>query len=423
MENKVLYITPKPRGLDSKAKKQEGFITTFKKNFDLYGKGDKLLMLIVAVLLLFSLLAVFSSTMSQDPLGMVKKQGLSMLIGFCMILLVRLVPDEWFTNIFLLNVLNFLTMVLIFYATYFGQEGGGASSWINVYGYNFQPSELFKVMVVLTCSRLIIYFKRTYLIALEKSSFWNVKFPFILMVLSGFFIFKQPDYGTLALIIFCAYSPFMIFYLSKKKNLLSIVSFMTFLIALYFFSKYFADDFVASGSHLFERLGSFIDPFKYQHGTGYQVIQSYKAIANGGLFGVGLGQGVVKEMLPAAHTDFVLSVIAEETGLLGVTVVILTLLGLVFYLLRTAGMMSKLFHRICITGFAILLFTQTFVNIGGLTSLIPLTGVTLPFISYGGTSMVANLLMIGIVQKFISEEARMKQTTSLSKVSNLKGGR
>ncbi|MGF3072367.1 FtsW/RodA/SpoVE family cell cycle protein [Facklamia sp. P12934] len=423
MENKVFHITPKTREVDSKEMNKERFITSFKKKFDLYGKGDKLLSLIVIVLLLFSMLAVFSSTMSQDPLAMVKKQALSILIGFCMILLVRLVPNGWFSNIFLINILNFLTMVLIFYATFFGQEGGGASSWINIGGYNFQPSELFKIAMVLTCSRLAVYFKRTYLIALEKSSFWYIILPFGLMIISAMFVLIQPDVGTTVLIGFCAYSLFMIFNLSRKKNILSLLFFIVVTIVIYIVSIYFADYFVGTGRHFFERLGSFIDPFKYQHGTGYQVIQSYKAIANGGLFGVGLGQGVIKEMLPAAHTDFILSVIAEETGLLGVSAVILTLLGLVFYLLRTASMMSKLFHRICITGFAILIFTQTFVNIGGLTSLIPLTGVTLPFISYGGTSMVVNLIIIGIVQKFISEEARMRQTTNRSKVSNLKGGR
>ncbi|MGX7109407.1 FtsW/RodA/SpoVE family cell cycle protein [Facklamia miroungae] len=421
MENKVYHLAPFQDESEPGTKKRGSFISSIKNNFQLYSKGDKILMIIVFALLLVSLLAVFSSTMSQDPLGMLKKQGISILLGFCLVLFIRIIPNGWFTNIFLINSLNFLTMVLIFYATFFGQEGGGASSWINLAGFNFQPSELFKVAMVITCSRLIIHFRRTYLIALEKSSFWYVILPFVLMVISGALIFKQPDIGTTALIIFCAYSLFMMFYFDKKKNIISLMGFILFAVALYLFSKYFADDLIDSGRHIFERLGSFINPFNYQHGIGYQVIQSYKAIANGGLLGVGLGQGVVKEMLPAAHTDFILSVIAEETGLLGASVVIILLLGLGFYLLQLASRMTKLFHRICITGFAILLFVQTFVNIGGLTSLIPLTGVTLPFVSYGGTSMMVNLLMIGIIQKFVSEEARMQEKRSFE-TSKMKGG-
>ena len=142
--------------------------------------------------------------------------------------------------------------------------------------------------------------------------------------------------------------------------------------------------------------------------AGYQLVTAYIAICRGCLFGRGIGHSLTKqEGLPAGHTDYILAVIGEESGLVGLVVVVLLLSALIFLCFRWAAKSQDTFRRAVFTGIGCLLLVQTTLNIGGVSGLVPLTGVTLPFVSYGGTSMVLTMMLVGVLQVRIIEEKRV----------------
>ncbi len=146
------------------------------------------------------------------------------------------------------------------------------------------------------------------------------------------------------------------------------------------------------------RIYSFLDPFAYPQKEGYQLINSYFAIANGGLKGLGLGQGIQKYgYLPEAHTDFIMAVIAEELGLFGVSFVLLLLSFIVLRGFLIARRCQDAFGSLLAIGISTMIGIQSFVNLGGISGLIPLTGVTLPFVSYGGSSLVLLMMCAGVL--------------------------
>ncbi|WDU83559.1 FtsW/RodA/SpoVE family cell cycle protein [Caloramator sp. Dgby_cultured_2] len=153
--------------------------------------------------------------------------------------------------------------------------------------------------------------------------------------------------------------------------------------------------------HVKRRVNIWLDPWKDKYGAGYQICQSLIAIASGGLFGTGLAGGH-PEVIPEVHTDFIFSAISEEFGLLGAIALLILYLLLIYRMLRTALYAKDDFSRLVAVGIASMFAFQVFVIVGGVTKMIPLTGITLPFVSYGGSSMTISFLSIGILQK-ISE--------------------
>lgn len=391
--------------------KNKSFIRTIIQNSrQLFVFGNSVITLTVLALLIISLLMVFSGTLFDQPFDYFKRQLIAIGIGIVFYTGVRILPNKWFSNISFMNLVLLVITLIIAYTSFFGTTGGGATSWLNMGSLNFQPSEVFKVAVVLVIGRIISQTSRNFFLKRELPPKWQYSFPVAMMVVSLFLIIYQPDFGMAILIVLTAFFMAMIFLFTSRMNLMVYgVLIFLYLIGI-FVSTTFAESLVASGWHPFERLGSFANPFAFARSDGFQVISGYLAFSRGGLFGVGLGRGEIKGVLPAAHTDFILAVIAEELGLMGVLLVMALLFGLIFYIFRLAASMNIRFHRVVLTGFGILLFLQTIINIGGVSGLIPLTGVTLPFLSYGGSSMIVNIMIIGIIQKFIAEEKRMRQT-------------
>ena len=155
------------------------------------------------------------------------------------------------------------------------------------------------------------------------------------------------------------------------------------------------------------RLGSFVNPFNDAKKAGFQLIGAYLAFSRGDWFGVGIGQGITKQTdLPAGHTDFILAVVGEELGLIGVIVLLGLIFAMIIRILVWAYRSQDYFRRSVLSGMGILFLLQVLINVGGIAGLIPLTGVTLPFVSYGGSSMMVSVLAIGIVQIFIMAEKR-----------------
>jgi cell division protein FtsW len=157
------------------------------------------------------------------------------------------------------------------------------------------------------------------------------------------------------------------------------------------------------------RLVTFLDPWKYLNTGGAQVVQSYYAIARGGLFGAGLGQSIAKTgYLPEANTDFIMPVIAEEIGAIGVLVIFIILAVLLYRIIRIGQNSKDLFGRYVVYGVAGLLFLQAIVNFGGISGALPITGVVFPFISYGGSSFLTYSIGIGLVMNVAGVNVRQR---------------
>lgn len=368
---------------------------------------DKSVILITTILVVIGLLSVFSASMYINPSGFITTQIISVIIGILIILLMIIIPYEFFENIwFIMGVMGLLVVILI-YVLLTQDSIFGAASWFWVFGFSFQPSEFVKVVSILIVSWLIKYSERELILSKQNLPSWINKLAIGLLISSVGLIILQPDIG---MVIIIGGTWGLIFLLTKGSLKMNIIAYSTLLIGyllLTIVGRQFGDWLVSQDFHMFERLASFIDPFRYSSDSGYQIIQGLMAFSRGGLFGMGLGQGVSKQgILPVIESDYILANIGEELGLLGVLVVISLLFSLIVILYQRAASSSDIYRKSILIGVASLLLIQSLINIGGVVSVLPLTGVTLPFISYGGTSMIAMLSSIGLALRMIIEDRK-----------------
>lgn len=281
---------------------------------------------------------------------------------------------------FYLSVVFLLVLVL-----FFGETIRGTTGWFSFGGFSLQPVEFAKIGLILMLAYVAANFGRRF----EKPLFFIGTGVMAMLMIA--LVLLQPDLGSAILLGLIWFG--LMWLVGARK---------IYLLLLVFFLAAFS---VVAWSYLLapyqkERLLTFVDPSRDPLGSGYNTIQSTIAVGSGGAFGRGLGFGSQSQLrfLPATQTDFVFSVIGEELGLSGV-VVVLALYGLLFYrLLIIARSTKDDFVALTACGTAILFFSQFFINIGANIGLLPVTGVTLPFVSYGGSSLIASLLLIGIVE-------------------------
>lgn len=279
----------------------------------------------------------------------------------------------------------FVALLLLVGVLLFGQTIRGTTGWFRFFGFSFQPVELAKVALILILGRLVYKNARR---------FDSFKFLFSSVALTGFLcglIMLQPDLGS-TLILFGVW--FSIIFLTGIKKRY-IFGFLLFALLIAVFAWFFL-----LKDYQKERILTFTNPERDPLGTGYNVTQSIIAIGAGQFFGRGLGQGSQSQLhfVPEAQTDFIVAVIGEELGFLGLLFV-LFLYGVIIYrLVRIAERARDDFSAYTVLGIASLFFLHLVVNLGGAIGLLPVTGVTLPFVSYGGSSLMVNLLLIGIAE-------------------------
>lgn len=353
--------------------------------------------LIIAVMLLslFGLVMVYSASMITAVVRFhttsdyfFKKQTWAWMIGACMFVLTAFVPYKHYARKKFLQFVFFVMPLPLIYVLLFGHTANNATSWIKLGPVNVQPAEFAKIGLIVYLSGVLAN-KQKKLIASPQEAL----FPIYYMLFICLLIFLQPDAGTmliiaaicLTIILSSATSKWL---LIKQGVLFGIV----FLLSLPFiYDKVFTEVRKA-------RLYSFLDPFAYAQKEGYQLINSYFAIANGGLKGLGLGQGIQKYgYLPEAHTDFIMAVIAEELGLFGVSFVLILLSFIVLRGFVIARRCPDAFGSLLAIGISAMIGIQAFINLGGVTGIIPLTGVPLPFVSYGGSSLVLLMMSVGVL--------------------------
>lgn len=341
--------------------------------------GDSYIFLIVSMLMSIGIIIIYRI----DP-----KLGLKQLIWTIIGVTIFFMTYYSLKNI--KNLKNYLPyyiiMVYILFAMTFllGSRIYGAKNWIRLGPISFQPAEISKLLIIFISASF--YSNKKYS-EVKFASYYlmGIMYSFILL------LFLQKDLG-MSLLFYAVYTGLQLIYEEKRLLIYGNLGLFT----MGGISSYFIFD------HVKVRFQSWINPWKYIEKQGYQITQSLFAVAEGGFFGKGLGLGH-PEFIPAVHTDFIFSAICEEMGILtGIGIIMLFLL-LVYRGFKISLQQKDKFYRILALGVSIILGTQSFIILGGVLKVIPLTGITLPFVSYGGSSMVSGFIALGILQ-LCSEE-------------------
>ncbi|MED0939060.1 FtsW/RodA/SpoVE family cell cycle protein [Bacillus mobilis] len=325
-----------------------------------------------------------------------KKQLVALAIGTVMLVIVVIIPYKLWREKMVLVAMGLGSLALLTAALVFGQVINGAKGWI----LGIQPAEFVKITVIIT---LATFFAKKQ--ERQTPFFQGIIPPLFVVGGSMALILFQNDLGTDILI---GGTVLIMFFCSGVNVNLWIKRFLltsvVWIPALYFIGNYKLSDYQKA------RFSVFLDPFSDPQKDGFQLINSFIGIASGGLNGRGLGNSIQKYgYLPEPQTDFIMAIISEELGFIGVAIILICLLLIIIRSFRVAQKCKDPFGSLVTIGIASLLGIQTFVNVGGMSGLIPLTGVPLPFISYGGSSLLANLISMGILLNIASHVKRQEK--------------
>ncbi len=348
----------------------------------------------LGIIMIYSSSSIAAAEKFNDGAYFLKKQFLFGTCGIiCMLIMMRIPYSRLKQLAYPLWLASILMLVAVLMPG-IGTEVGGAVRWLRFGPFSFQPSELAKLALVI----LIAY-------SLEKKDIDKLK-CFSIGILPHLIIFVpvcalivlQPDFGTSMMLM--AFMLVMLFASGVSKP---------YLIGLGIIAGGAAGGLIACKGYRYERLLAFLNPWEHASGAGFQIVQSFLAFGSGGLLGTGLGRGTQKlYYLPEPHTDFILSVIGEELGFMGVVLVICLFAAVMVCGLIIALKAEDMFGSILALGIVTLLGLQTAINMGVVMGLLPTKGMPLPFVSYGGTSLLINLIFMGILLS-ISEQCSLTQ--------------
>ena len=348
---------------------------------------DWLLFFSTFLLCLLGMAAVYSVGLSRGPAeGYFRKQLIALSIG-----LVGLFVASWMQpNFFKLSSkpLYFFSLFLMAAVLVLGKTIRGTRGWFVLGGFSFQPVELAKAALIFILAYSISNFGRRF----ERPLYFFGTL-FITLTAIGLTM-MQPDLGSAVLLGTIWFS--MMFLTSARKwYIFSFVGLgVLFSVMAWFFLLH---------PYQKDRVLTFLDPNHDPLGAGYNTTQSIIAVGSGKFFGKGLGFGSQSQLrfLPEAQTDFVFSVIGEEMGFAGVTVMLFLFVVMLWRLLVLADKSDDDFASVVVSGIAVLISSQLFINVGANLGLLPVTGVTLPFVSYGGSSLIINLVLIGVAESMV----------------------
>ena len=353
-----------------------------KKTPDFIIVAVTLILLTVGMIMVYSASAAWASYKFQDSFFFAKRQLLFAGLGVvAMFIIMRI--DYWiwrdYSKIILLVCFLFLILVLI---PGIGLVRGGARSWIGVGAFSIQPSEFMKFAMIVFLSKFLSERQKTI------TSFKKGLAPSLGIVFLAFgMIMLQPDLGTgtvmvgtCVIMIFAAGARVAHFMMLGGVGIAGFIAL------------------IASAPYRIKRITSYLDPWSDPLGSGFQIIQSLYAIGPGGLFGLGLGQSRQKFFyLPEPQTDFIFAILSEELGFIGGSFVLLLFSLLLWRGIRVALGAPDLYGTFLAVGIVAMIAIQVMINIGVVTGLIPVTGITLPFLSYGGSSLTLMLAAVGVL--------------------------
>ncbi len=374
------------------------------KYLDYYIFIPYLVLSIIGILMVYSASSYIAISQYDDSQRYFIRQAFFVILGLVTSMFVFLFKYKLLKNKRFLVIASGLIAVLLIYLFFFGKVTNGAKGWIFILGFGFQPAEFAKIVVIWYFA-YIFSKKQNQLVHNFKET---VTPPLTLFGFYLLLILLQPDVGGAAILLVTGTIMILASGVSTKLaatvgalgialigGILALVR--TFGMSLPLIEKYQYDRFLA-----------FWDPFAVSESAGLQLVNSYYALRRGGLFGVGIGESIQKTgYLPEPYTDFIMSIIGEEMGFVGILVII-ALFGLLILRIYLVGIRAKdSFGSLLCIGIATMLLVQGLVNLGGVIGLMPITGVTFPFISYGGSSTIVLTISIGLVLNVSAADKRI----------------
>ena len=342
---------------------------------------DYIMLLCILILGIISSFAMYS-TDGGELLYHSESHIIRFVVFFAMMILISFVNIKtWHTFGYLFYL---VVLTLLIWASLFGITASGSQRWINLYFINLQPSELMKIAIIIFFAK---YYHRIQLSNVNRIK--NIAIPILILFIPIALVTSQPDLGTAILI---ALSGIIVLWLVGVNIKYFFYSSLIFVI-----SAPFAISFLKPYQKL--RILTFFDPDKDPLGAGYQIIQSKIAVGSGGLTGKGFLKGTqgYLEFLPEKHTDFIFTLFSEEFGFLGSIFLLLVYAILIFRILRIGALSRSFFGKFFCYGFGSAIFIYITVNMAMVLGLLPIVGSPLPIMSYGGSSMLATMIGLGIV--------------------------
>jgi len=404
-------------------------------NKELFRNMDYQLALTTVALIVIGIVMIYSaSTSEQFETGDIWQRQLVWAI-FSVAAMLAIIPVQQKYFYIFAYFLYGIGIVLLIATHFFGTMGGGSERWLTLGLFRFQPSEFMKVSTVLALARYLSYKQNM------PTTYGKCIIPTLIVLVPMVIVYKQPDLGTslvfagllLPMLFWAGLDTLRMFFVVAPAisavftapfipmfNPVAWVLFMFVVIAALLYARY---SFSAMGlvlganilagiatpivfNHLSpyqqKRITTVFNPEADPQGSGYQITNSMTAIGSGGFFGKGFGEGRYTELgyLPRAHTDFIFSVVGEELGFLGALAVLALFFYLIVRIIMIATEVKSRFTSMAAIGFATVFAFHVFINIGMVVGIMPVTGLPLPFLSYGGSSCLTNAIMIGLLLNF-----------------------
>lgn len=351
-----------------------------------------LALIVVGLIMVFSSSGILASEKYDQPFHFLIHQIIGAALGLFIIFLIVSIRKSFYQNSLFIYGLLLISLVLLALCL-FMPAIGNTNRWVQFSGLRFQPSELAKISLILFLSFYLDRKKD------KLADFRTLIFPLSLLFVFLLLIIKEPDYGT-AFLIMVICSILLFIGRVKLKHFLILGAISSALFAFYLFQA----------DYRMTRILAFLSPAEDPQGSGFQIIQSKLAVGSGGLFGVSLGESIQKlYFLPCAHTDYIYAIVGEEFGLIG-TIAILFLFSVLFWRgLIISFNAPTLFSQLAAAGLTLAIFFQSMLNISVVLGLGPPTGVPLPLISFGRSSLICTLFSIGILLHISQRKGQIRR--------------
>ena len=341
-----------------------------------------ILLSLFGILMIYSASSIWSEYKFNDSLKFLKMQFLFFIIGLIIMITVSKIDyKKYLKNSNKIILICFILLILVLIPG-IGQIRNGSRSWFGFGGLGIQPSEFMKLGIIIFTSKYLINNQK------EVKNIIKGVFPILFITLIAFFlIMLQPDLGTGAIMLV---SIIGLLFVSGVN--------MSFFIKMGILGLIGLSGLIIAAPYRIKRIISFINPWSDPLGSGFQSIQSLYAIGPGGLLGMGLFNSIQKHFyLPEPQTDFIFSIISEELGILGILIISTLFITIFYRCIKIALNTDNLFGKYLTFGITFQLAFQTILNLSVVVGLVPITGVTLPFLSYGGSSLIITMISIGII--------------------------
>lgn len=378
-------------------------ISQIRKNFhywDYYLMVPYLVLCMIGIVMVYSASSAIEMQNGGTPTSYLIKQTIYVIMGICCLLFGANYPLKYYRTPRFLRDSTLAMIGMLLFVLVLSHAVNGAKGWINLGVINIQPVEICKIYFILYLSDRMARVR-----ARNDHFISSGSGPWLVVALCLLLIVLQPDIGGMAINVMIVAVLFLAcdFRWSFGISILLIIPIMCYLLV---------EKAVESGlihGYRMARFVAFLNPFGNASGSGSQLVNSYYAISNGGVFGSGLGNSVQKMgYLPEPNTDFIMSITSEELGLVGVSVILILLMIIICRMIQIGVRSNSMYEMLLCYGSATFILIEAFFNIGGVLGLLPITGVTFPFISYGGSSMLILSFTVGIIMNISIQQNKQR---------------